>query len=309
MGKASGTGGRSAKGTSTSASATSTAPVSGKATTVGSLTEEGYKEIQDRYQGISRYDKDTFNKFNEARYKGIDLIKLDDDMRAAAEKHGLHFDKAEFEGEQISWRFRDKNNELVATMDRSFSIRKGERIMGNEFFKIYDKEHRGTGIAKSLLAVQLDIAKKAGIDTIAVHANIDVGGYTWARMGFQPDGDSLGSLCNAIRSRAGGRGKGLFYNSQTRETKWRAYTEAERTRAEAALRELEDVRYAPGPNRIAPIVEKYRDVLKPAWLGENWYGHINLRDERNYQDYYNYLHSGKIDGIAGTEKRTRRTRR
>src|SRR5690349_21579569 len=65
----------------------------------------------------------------------------------------------------------------------------GELIALHNVFTI-NGEGQGSGIAKQVLKAQFDEYEKLGVAEVAVHANIDVGGYAWARFGFTPDQDS-----------------------------------------------------------------------------------------------------------------------
>ena len=48
-------------------------------------------------------------------------------------------------------------------------------------------EGKGGGIGKQVLKSQFDEYEKMGVTKVTVHANIDVGGYAWARFGFVPN--------------------------------------------------------------------------------------------------------------------------
>jgi SPP1 gp7 family putative phage head morphogenesis protein len=48
------------------------------------------------------------------------------------------------------------------------------------------KQYQGGGNAKRMMRASLEEYLKAGITKIDVHANIDVGGYAWAKLGFTP---------------------------------------------------------------------------------------------------------------------------
>ncbi|HOY82944.1 MAG TPA: hypothetical protein PLB92_12485, partial [Rhodoglobus sp.] len=64
-----------------------------------------------------------------------------------------------------------------------------------------DSSAQGSGFATQFNGHAEAQYKKVGITKIKVHANIDVGGYTWARQGFQIDERDKESLANSVSRR------------------------------------------------------------------------------------------------------------
>ena len=52
-----------------------------------------------------------------------------------------------------------------------------------------------------MLKAQFDEYEKLGVAKVTVHANIDVGGYAWARFGFVPDQDGWNDLRKSLKQR------------------------------------------------------------------------------------------------------------
>lgn len=50
-----------------------------------------------------------------------------------------------------------------------------------------DEAHQGTGFGRAFVEHSMSEYKKMGFKTTSLYANIDVGGYAWARMGFKPE--------------------------------------------------------------------------------------------------------------------------
>jgi GNAT superfamily N-acetyltransferase len=73
----------------------------------------------------------------------------------------------------------------VGTFERGVDL--GDKRVANGLFELNDNE-QGKGIGSALTAAWEDEYRKQGIEVITLTANIDVGGYTWARLGFQFDG-------------------------------------------------------------------------------------------------------------------------
>jgi GNAT superfamily N-acetyltransferase len=66
---------------------------------------------------------------------------------------------------------------------------------------VLKKGERGAGIGKKLLAANVAMYQKMGIDMVKVSANIDVGGYAWAKYGYVPTPESWRNLSSDIRDK------------------------------------------------------------------------------------------------------------
>ena len=64
-----------------------------------------------------------------------------------------------------------------------------EKISGKEVSVVDHKlfvlpeDLQGKGISKTLMSEMVSLYKSCGINCVYIHANIDVGGYCWARYG------------------------------------------------------------------------------------------------------------------------------
>jgi ribosomal protein S18 acetylase RimI-like enzyme len=89
----------------------------------------------------------------------------------------------------------------------------------------YFKLHRGDtgkGVGKKLLAANVEMYKKMGVESVRVHANIDVGGYAWAKYGYVPTKADWPELAEVIdrnirRMSSGGGGDGDGYRAESWE--------------------------------------------------------------------------------------------
>jgi hypothetical protein len=86
---------------------------------------------------------------------------------------------------QIAGYIEDKDGARIGEYIRLIDFDKNEAE--SDYFKL---NHRATGkdTGKALLAGNIAVYQKMGIDTVKVHANIDVGGYAWAKYGYVPTG-------------------------------------------------------------------------------------------------------------------------
>ena len=70
----------------------------------------------------------------------------------------------------------------IAEISRSIDANHGE--IHNGLFKFYSNDTRDQGFGAAFYSQQEHYAIRAGFKKISVHADIDVGGYAWARMGY-----------------------------------------------------------------------------------------------------------------------------
>lgn len=61
----------------------------------------------------------------------------------------------------------------------------GGTKVSHDYF-VLDTAYQGSGHARTMMRASVEEYVRRGITKIEVHANIDVGGYSWARLGFRP---------------------------------------------------------------------------------------------------------------------------
>jgi GNAT superfamily N-acetyltransferase len=71
---------------------------------------------------------------------------------------------------------------------------------------VMHRDERGGGIGKTLLKSNVAMYQKMGIDKVRVSANIDVGGYAWAKYGYVPTAESWRSLSSDIQDKLSEQG-------------------------------------------------------------------------------------------------------
>jgi hypothetical protein len=86
---------------------------------------------------------------------------------------------------KVAFEIRDHQGGHVGTATRVWRPANGlsPATVEHEFFKI-EAEHRGGGFAKRWNAYMEDLYRSQGVERITLHANIDVGGYAWAKQGY-----------------------------------------------------------------------------------------------------------------------------
>lgn len=151
------------------------------------------------------------------------------------------------------------------TMGRSFYINQdGKREVHHDIFEL-NKELQGKGISKGLFKELYKQYQACGIEIVTVDANIDVGGYTWARYGFcvKDKADALEAI---------------------------QFSELSRHEANQVRRVIDNFYYAhpkgtPFPmDNIASL-----PCGKNALLGGDWEGTIDLANKEQRERWEKYL--------------------
>ena len=153
------------------------------------------KPIMDNLEPSSEEDvKKYFHTFyhdpDDSIYKEnpiykFDPIAFDKDLSAVLAKYGGTIKDRDLEI------FSRRNNKVemsysfmpIGKMTREFIVRNGVNIVDHTFLQIEDA-YQHNGLSRDLMRILYKGYKRAGIDMIELQANLDVGGYTWARYGF-----------------------------------------------------------------------------------------------------------------------------
>jgi len=85
--------------------------------------------------------------------------------------------------------FRDDDDNKIGEYTRTIDFLNG--TASSDYLSLHTQ---GAGAAKQFLAANVAMYEKLGISSVEVHANIDVGGYAWAKYGYVPEESSWRSL-------------------------------------------------------------------------------------------------------------------
>ena len=153
-------------------------------------------------RGFSFGGLEAASGFNQSAISGFNLQRIDNDLSVLFKEYGINISKRE-----ITVTSRG-NAELVYK-----GIKDGDDFELKRFFagtsKYKEVQHslfvlpeslQGKGISKKVLSCFYDEYKKSGIAKINVHANINVGGYTWAKYGFSAEKRDLDDLFMDIKN-------------------------------------------------------------------------------------------------------------
>lgn len=161
-----------------------------------------------------------------------------------------------------------------ATIQRSINVLEKRAV--HDLFTLSD-DVQGKGFGKELLANHLALYKQLGVEKIEVHANIDVGGYAWARYGFIPFQEEWDKL---------------------REAKQRDLRVLRKrtTYTEESLDELEVILQSDDPSSIHALSALKGNVLqrdpplgKSLLLGSDWEGELTLSDPDSLSTFESYI--------------------
>lgn len=75
---------------------------------------------------------------------------------------------------------------IIGSISRSFNPENKKAYHG---YLRLNPDVRGTGLVPNMLKNQIELYQKLGIEKVKLGANIDVGGYAWAKYGFKTDAD------------------------------------------------------------------------------------------------------------------------
>lgn len=128
---------------------------------------------------------------------------------------------------------------------------------------------QNTSISKDFLLQSLKLYQDSGIDAITLHANIDVGGYAWARYGFSYTQGEQG-LIHLIEHQEKERGRLFDDAKQIVIDFYKSHKASD-----------------PFPMNTLTGFDWSKELL----LGSGWDGALNLNDKAQLEVFINYLNS------------------
>lgn len=196
-----------------------------------------------------------------------------------------------FTGSSVTNFFGGKANDI----QRVINLR--DNSVEHSYLKL-DPTTQGAGVVKQLFASCIPLYEKLGVTRIDVHANLDAGGYAWARYGFDTkSGSSQRSFAAQTISRVqSGLNAIRFKNPLTEEQK-----------SEAQALQSVFAKYGKSPMLPSMITavktpnldSAYRSIvgvkhgLLAGTMGSmNWYGKLDLTNKRQMKNMGTYI-SGK----------------
>lgn len=224
---------------------------------------------------VSRFDEDYFDRLVERGirfyatsekimqsnpFNRMDIVWLNDQIQTIFAKHGINGLTCVVDAYSNGIAFRWSGGGV--TLVRSFSVKNGVKVVDHDLF-VLPKELQNKGLSKPLFKVLYEQYKIVGVQRMEVYANMDVGGYTWARYGF----------CAEERKTVD---KAIQFRKLTTEQK-----EEIKTIVKSHFKSSSE----PFPmNKIAKL-----PYGKKALLGGSWKGVIDLTNASQRNVFENYL--------------------
>jgi len=118
---------------------------------------------------------------------------------------------------EIRGKLQDADGATIGTYTREIDF--VENKAESAYFKL-DKSDQGKNLGKQMLAANVAMYQKLGLDRVETYADIDVGGYAWAKYGYVPTDNDWYELQGTLRTKLGEGG------SYTPES-WEEMTRAE----------------------------------------------------------------------------------
>ena len=229
---------------------------------------EPFKMTQEKLDELkangSLADKYTLEMWEESSLNGINPDRLRAAIEQKASEIGMSVDRIRFvpkSGQRSRISAEGDGFDLTRYFTRNAD---GSFTVEHDYFEV-NKAFQGKGFSKTVLRSFYQEYRAIGVTEIRVHANIDVGGYTWARYGFQAEN----------------------YNDAFNAVRWDVLSSEQKTHV---TRLIDDWYSTRAKTETFPM-KKIADLTygRKALLGRDWYGVLNLKDETQRQIFESYL--------------------
>ena len=248
-------------------------------------TLDGYQSFGDPVDACNYIEGRLGEMEEEAQQRDVD----GDEFQAifdGFEHNGLHINMGYPEnnydgGVEISGSIIDEDGNSVGTINRTLS-RDGNELKVYHALMQLDRDQQGKGFATALMEHQIRSYQQAGYDRVEVGAGMNIGGYAWARLGFDCSSAALRNMAagsdaeNAVRD---GIQQGVITEDDLEEL-----------RAKVEDGEIDNAFDFAGYGSDNPWIRErtlahtIRPSLDPAHADE-WDLIVNIDDEERYERY------------------------
>ena len=146
-----------------------------------------------------------------------------------------------------------------------------------------DPSFQGEGIGKYLLQRHIDTYNKLGINNVKLTANIDIGGYAWAKYGFVPNKWGWSS----VASKARGRAQNLLKSGEIDKDTYDSVKQLTLSDDPRSIHDLSDL-----SQRVNTDEDGETTLGKALLLGQSWDGQLNLKDPDSMARFNAYIKKG-----------------
>jgi hypothetical protein len=102
---------------------------------------------------------------------------------------------------KVEGRIFNKKDKEIGSFTRVFKIKKDGTFVVDHDYLLLDEDVQGTGFAHEFNQRAIAGYKRMGVQQIALQADIDIGGYAWARAGYDWAPDNVASLAEMLEYR------------------------------------------------------------------------------------------------------------
>jgi hypothetical protein len=242
-----------------------TAPMKLNDEIVNMLEQNGYK--------INVSKKELISEYNSGAISGFNLLDFDNALDNLLQKYSINstlknklidIEKGIKPNQRIAYGIKTKNGDFIEII-RDFYMDNGVKTVDHTLFTMPSK-FQGKGFSKNLFIELYKQYKNAGIEMIKVHANLNVGGYTWARYGFTAYKD--------------------YYSRIYRQFE---YSNKSKVLSDEYFADFENwIKQYKGKD--IPIYEiSGKEYFKDIMIGSNWEGYLDFRNAAQKQYFENYI--------------------
>ena len=223
------------------------------------VIEENWKNTRKAFH-ISNFKKEEYEKYEVASFG---LIELKKEMETLASQYGASITSAKITPMGQDWGFWLTGKSADGgdiDIRRAFGRMADKSALCMHVHFEIPKSMQGKGFSKQAFRLMYGHYKRYGVSNLFVCANIDVGGYTWAKYGFQTSVTRVEQLCSGN---------------------------------DDILQLLAEHKQKEGWNSDFPmnrLIEKFgKDRMQNILLGKSWQGCLDLNDETQRQYFEHYI--------------------
>lgn len=162
-------------------------------------------------------------------------------------------------------------------MTRNFTA--STKKVYHAYFKVFSNANRGNGLGKNLFKALYRQYRNAGVKTVGVSANIDVGGYAWGRYGFTSEKSQAQRYVNSFDSNVGRTREGYTITRQDADRAKQVFNDFYRSNTSESRFPM-NLLCCIGPNNKAG-----KGILK----NTSWSGKLDLTNNTQRTHFENYI--------------------
>ena len=182
-----------------------------------------------------------------------------------------------------------KGSTGIGTMVRSLFNDDGRKVASHDSFELF-RGKQGFGHAKDILGSQVKLWQNIGVDQVNLEANVDIGGYAWAKYGFLPGNNMWKDLSRQVGNRIVEAG----YKGMVDATSMRLFDKVIKNPDPRAIWALADmtspINYNPVGHKLVGVYNPKLNTLgKYALANTHWLGSLDLKHPEQMGRFNAYI--------------------